>query len=346
MLNFLKFVFLAINLAILFGADAYAQDQREWVDSSGKFKITGTFDRFEDGDVYIERDDGATIKIPYGSLSKPDQLYVDRQTNPNSNDGNAMEGGNPDRDDTNNTTNNVSDSPSGNETAEPSRVLDSVLQIEAPEKSNDLPNAKPSDFQSEIDFALIDPLPEKIKGLAIVLYRRPNTAEVGKAFSTLSQRPSLPPVLIQLIRECSQTGNHYLRNESLKLLAIFDPAKSFDRILDSLDDTSFDVRQTSLELIEYLKDERAVEHLIERFPGSDRAKISTVLARFGPDVEEAVFPLLQHKRRNVVADAILLLEKIGTQKSVDEITPLLEGHVMIRMQAQSSIEKIKKRLGQ
>ncbi len=334
MLNTHKTVLLATICMLLIGTTLNGQDRREWVDSTGKFKINGTFQKLENDSVFLERTDGATIKIPLSSLSTQDQEFVAELIQPKEAEA-----------DTNSETNNLPaiDSPPTVE-GSTSKPIERAISIEPPENEFDFLGSNQPAFESAIDINQVEQLPEDVRGLAMVLHKRPTPIEVGQAFVALSQLESLPAVTIRLLRETTQADNKYYRVQALKLLAIFDPVESFDRILDCLDDRSFSVRITALEMIQHLQDERAVESLIARFPGRERNKISTVLVSFGPKVEEQVFTLLEHKNRTVVADTIRLLEKIGTEKSIDAISPLLDSRITIRMQAESSLEKIKKRL--
>lgn len=330
--NKFKTALIAITCILTIGLSLDAQELREWVDSSGKFKISGTFQKLEEDNVFLERADGATIKIPLSSLSTSDKQYVTDLNQPKDSD--EEMGKTPNSE--------TSDSSSSGDAAK--APIERSIVVDAPGDEFDFVDDDQPAFESAIDIELVKQLPPQEREITLILHKRPNPVEVGKAFASLAQLESIPSVTIRLLREMTLARNKYYRIQSLKLLAIFDPDKSFDRIIESLDDRSFSVRVSSLELIQELQDERAVEHLIARFAGRERNKISKVLASFGSKVEEPVINLLEHKNRTVVADAIRLLEKIGTEKSIDAITPLLESRAVIRLQAESSLKKIQKRL--
>ena len=219
--------------------------------------------------------------------------------------------------------------------------------IIAPTASNAaVDNSFDSNFQSSIDIERVNQLQPPYKSAALALHKRLSTLQVGNAFQVLASVESPPQVVIDLVRETADSPNKYLRMESIKLLALHDPVKSFDKILEAAtDNQSFDVRWTALELIEYLNDERAIDTLIHRFSGRDRSKILKVLTSFGSQVEDPLFALLDHENRNVITDAIRLLGKIGTEKSVEKITPLLDAeNTSVRMQAKSALREIHARL--
>ena len=366
---------------LLIGENLSAQEnEREWVDKSGKFKIEATFqkvetqvvDRTEVTNVFLIRADGAAIKIPLDNLSLNDQAYVrelermkklENEVVPKTsvlpkstpNQSGNKSSGQERKDPTMSGTETLpaGDNPesSPKTTSPPTKDLAAenrppVLRMESPDSDFEFLNEDSAAFESKIDISEVNQLPAKIREHALVLHKRPNVIDVGQSFYALSQFDSLPPVAVQLIRETSQSNNKYYRIQSLKLLAIFDAVESFDLILDAISDQAFSVRMIALEVLEHLKDPRAVDQLVARFPGRDRSKIAIVLTAYGSSVEEKVFPLLKHQNKTVIADAVRLLEKIGTEKSIEQLTPLLDSKVVIRMQARSSIDNIRKRLGQ
>ena len=59
-----------------------AQEARTWVDSSGKFKIDASYDKVEDGKVFLKLTSGGLKQIPLSMLSSADQDYVKDLLNP------------------------------------------------------------------------------------------------------------------------------------------------------------------------------------------------------------------------------------------------------------------------
>ena len=384
--NFLITFLLVFISLLLISGNLHAQEaEREWIDKSGKYKINATFQKLEVQIVtedlvekevpfvFLVLSEGA-VKIPLDNLSENDQAYVRElerlrkakdetvpkkpvvnppKTTPKDKESNTpppedkqppMTGPNETLLNTTPDTHPNSSDPLKEPVIAPDRAP--VLIVKSPDSDFEFLNEDSSAFESSIDITAVNQLPANIREHALVLHKRPNVIDVGKSFYALSQFESLPPVAIQLVRETSTSKNKYYRIQSLKLLAIYDATDSFDLILEGIADQAFSVRMLALELIEYLKDPRAVDQLVAQFPGRDRNKIVTVLTAYGSSVEEKVFPLLKHQNRTVIADAVRLLEKIGTEKSIEQLTPLLDSKVVIRMQARSSIDNIRKRLGQ
>ncbi|WP_197231002.1 SHD1 domain-containing protein [Novipirellula artificiosorum] len=74
---------LAMVLLVVLPAVAIAQDSpRQWADSTGRFKITGTLVEVVDGNAMIRDAAGKTLKIPVSRLSKADQEFLEGSENP------------------------------------------------------------------------------------------------------------------------------------------------------------------------------------------------------------------------------------------------------------------------
>lgn len=78
----LPFLFLAMVATFACSSFAFSQSQREWTDSSGKFKIVGTLLEVKDGNVFLKSKDGKTVKIPVDRLSPADQTFLEKEDNP------------------------------------------------------------------------------------------------------------------------------------------------------------------------------------------------------------------------------------------------------------------------
>jgi hypothetical protein len=55
---------------------------RTWTDTSGKFRMEATFVSVTDGQVLLERPDGARIRLPLDKLSPADQQFINEQQSP------------------------------------------------------------------------------------------------------------------------------------------------------------------------------------------------------------------------------------------------------------------------
>ena len=66
--------FLCLVTPCSFGDDDHKL--RKWTDDSGNFSILATYVKYVDNTVFLKRDDGATIEVPYDRLSKSDRKYI------------------------------------------------------------------------------------------------------------------------------------------------------------------------------------------------------------------------------------------------------------------------------
>lgn len=65
-------------------APAWAQldSEREWADTSGKFKVVGSLVEVKDGVALIKNAEGKILKVPVVKLSKKDQAFLDSGSSP------------------------------------------------------------------------------------------------------------------------------------------------------------------------------------------------------------------------------------------------------------------------
>lgn len=61
---------------------AQDSEEREWKDSSGKFRVVGRLVEVRDGVVFLLNKDGKTLKVPVERLSSEDQEYLNQGANP------------------------------------------------------------------------------------------------------------------------------------------------------------------------------------------------------------------------------------------------------------------------
>ncbi|TWU10020.1 SHD1 domain-containing protein [Allorhodopirellula heiligendammensis] len=76
-------VFIMVFLSLYAATIGYSQEAvREWTDSTGRFKITGSLLEVTDGNAMIKNSDGKTLRIPIARLSKQDQAFLNGGDNP------------------------------------------------------------------------------------------------------------------------------------------------------------------------------------------------------------------------------------------------------------------------
>ena len=354
-----------LALVCLCGAEPLIAQERVWTDKSGVHKLTAEFVKVEEGDVFLRRPDGETIALALSKLSIDDQNYVRDLLAP----GNGTEP----------TTEPPVTQPPVTEppvteppvtqppvtqppvtVTEPPKTEprptqpirraprvrdDSVLEIDRLESAA-FSTAPPLNETSEIEITRIQELQGDFRALGTTLHQRENVIVVNRAFEVIADKGSIPPLMIELISELADSSHKHLRMQAIRLLAKFDPQNSLPKILEAVSDNGgFDVRWTALELVEHLQDDRAIDTLIERFPSKDNGKVLSVLVTFGNQIEERIFPFLESKNRDDITNAMSLLTKIGSEKSIPKIEPFLESElVTLRLQAESSIRQLKTRL--
>ena len=297
-----------LALASFAVASPLVAQERTWTSGGGEFQTVAAFVKLEDDTVFLRTAKGV-IPVPIDKLSAEDQQYVREITTRPTLD-------------------------------------DAILTIEVAEM---VPGGKPASLneQSNIDPAKLEELQGDFQESGIALFRRENVFVVSQTFHAISQKETVPPLIIELIKELANSSNKQLRLQSLKLLARFDSNASFPRIIAGINDKSFDVRWTALELATYLQDVRAIDPLIERFKSEDSAKVVSTLISFGSLVEERVFPFLESDKQVHVANTIKILTIVGTEKSIAKITPLLDSEsTTLKLTAQASLRSLKKRLAQ
>ena len=75
---------IPLILLCCFAIPSFAQveENREWSDSTGNFKVTASLIEVKDGNVFLKTTQGKTIKIPVARLSKADQELLKGADNP------------------------------------------------------------------------------------------------------------------------------------------------------------------------------------------------------------------------------------------------------------------------
>ena len=76
---------VVVSTCILLGgirASAQMDEEREWSDATGKFKIVGRLIEVKDGVAIIRNKEGKTIKVPVSKLSKADQEFLEGGSSP------------------------------------------------------------------------------------------------------------------------------------------------------------------------------------------------------------------------------------------------------------------------
>ena len=158
------------------------------------------------------------------------------------------------------------------------------------------------------------------------------------------RQPGLLNVLINTLSD----KDKFLRVAALDLLANHDSDQSLIYILARIDDTSFDVRWRTFEILSQLRDPRVIPELCERLDGVDRVKAASALQAFGEIATQWVHPWLETEdNESVLLNACQLLGKIGGTESLEQLEKLKDHQsLLVRSQTENSIKQIQKRLAE
>ncbi len=115
-----------------------------------------------------------------------------------------------------------------------------------------------------------------------------------------------------------------------------------DLMIEALGDKKPEVRIEAIESLKILKDPRAIKPLVLLFDKENsevRYKAGLALVYIGEPAIEDVIGMLNHEERKVRAEAINILIKIGDEKVVDALMPLMnDPDVRIRREAARAVK--------
>jgi hypothetical protein len=112
-------------------------------------------------------------------------------------------------------------------------------------------------------------------------------------------------------------ANFVPRDSAAQALAVWAVKDNVPALLKAIDHESFVVRDSAMEALGKLKEERAAEPLAKKLPRFEtRAAASKTLKALGPGAESAVLPYLEHEQWDVRLEACQILKEIGGAKSV------------------------------
>ena len=137
---------------------------------------------------------------------------------------------------------------------------------------------------------------------------QPNTPRRGEVAAALAERLG--------------DKNGATHDAAAKALVVWATRDQVQTLLDALDHESGTVRQSALEALGNLKDERAVKPVARRLLQGDRKHASKALQSMGTMAEKEVLTYLQDRDAEVRAEACRVLRRIGTAESVSPLTAL------------------------
>ena len=251
------------------------------------------------------------------------------------------------------TTNPPTATPTTTEPAEtPTSTSDAAEKVASKEyeivipKQTDAVELEPPTV--EIAASEVNSLTGDYLSIGKTLYAGEDAREIRNALDLLGNRWPTPTneTLLKLVQKSTNCEEKFCRLKAMNLLGKHDVTGSLPFIMARVDDNSFDIRWAALELISQNRDPRALQPLIDRFTGQDRAKISSVLMEYGSAAEIPLHQFLSHGRAEIRMETALLLGKLGTESSVPKLeeSATSDQNAIVSLQAKSAIRNIKKRL--
>jgi HEAT repeat protein len=131
-----------------------------------------------------------------------------------------------------------------------------------------------------------------------------------------------------------------VRTDALKTLAEWTTDDVVDAVLARVEDDDEHVRTAAMQLLLKVDDPRAAEAVADRL-GIDSVAATNVLIEMGQSAEEAVLAHLDSNNPLVLLDACAVLERIGTEKSVEPLKRLVSsGDDRIFEAASKALEEV------
>ena len=174
-------------------------------------------------------------------------------------------------------------------------------------------------MQAKLNGAEIQKLMEDLKctdaGARLTAASKLQTSELLEA----------PPALLELMVGFLTDEDASLRAAAVKILADYGTAEHVPALLKLLKDGDSSSRYAAIRGLGRLKDKRAAEPLAALLAsgGSDAHQAVEALTKIGPDVEDAVLPLLKERHNDTKRQACNVLKAIGTKKSLALLRDLM-----------------------
>jgi hypothetical protein len=171
--------------------------------------------------------------------------------------------------------------------------------------------------------------------------------QVRAALAVLSRASPQEPneKVARLIEGLLSSDDGFTRNSAAEALKKWRTQKSLPVLIAALDDESFVVRHTAIQILGTLPDAKAAEAIVRVYE-KNKIKAYHGLVAMGPVAEPAVQRLAQHPTWSLRGDACKILGEIGTAKSFSLLQRLATGdeNGLVRHAAQQAMGSIRFRL--
>ena len=129
------------------------------------------------------------------------------------------------------------------------------------------------------------------------------------------------PELMALVTAALTDSNIGARQPAMNFVAGHATKEQVPLLLKFLNDSDYGVRQNAIKALARLRDERAIQPLVDlvaRSGSSDQDAVST-LTGFGSVAEKAVLTLFNERSTETRRQACAILQQIGTQASLEAL---------------------------
>ena len=171
--------------------------------------------------------------------------------------------------------------------------------------------------------------------------------QVRAALGVLSRANPQEPneKVTRLIEGLLSSSDGFTRNSAAEALKTWRTQKSLPVLIAALDDESFVVRHTAIQILGTLPDAKAAEAIVRVYE-KNKIKAYHGLVAMGSVAEPAVHRLAQHPTWGFRGDACKILGEIGTAKSLSLLQKLATGdeNGLVRHAAQQAMGSIRFRL--
>jgi HEAT repeats len=155
------------------------------------------------------------------------------------------------------------------------------------------------------------------------------------------------PELVDLVAGQALDSDSFVRMTAANFLGTYATSNQVPVLIKLVKDSDWSVRQPALKALGRLKDERAIQPLVDllaRNGNSYGQDTTSALINFGPAAEKAVLGLLNERSADTLRQACNVLQQIGTGDSLEPLQKLVgDSDQQVSQAAVDAVRAIKQR---
>jgi hypothetical protein len=195
---------------------------------------------------------------------------------------------------------------------------------------------------------LVDPasLPSISKAVADLKSPNPSTRRGAADWLARTKPDPAHPEVAEALRPLVHESDPFTRPAAVGALASWGSEEDVPLLIEVMQDPKdVLIHKPAIEALAKFKGEQATAALAKQLSNfADRADASAALQRIGPEAEAAVLPYLEGPDWGVQLEAMRILAKVGTQKSVPALERLAKGPGPgVAMEAKATLDAINRR---